>query len=357
VRRWLLAGLPLIAAFVLASAAQTPSTSVWPAKDLRPPASTLNPSTPAKVELGRRLFYDGDLSFDGTMSCATCHVQRRGFADAVRTRPGVDGGAGRRNPQALANIGFFTSLTWGDHSVTSLEDQVKTPITGVHPVEMGMAGKEELLSARLRDQACYPRLFAAAFPDEGGVISLRTISLAIAAFEREIVSLDAPYDRARRGDGPALSEQQVRGEAVFVSHGCASCHAGPLFTDADRPDARAAFHNIGAGDGSDLGLAEITNDPTDRERFRTPSLRNATLSGPYLHDGSAATLEAAIRAHERPGPLRDAKLSSRSVSDAELADVVAFIGALTDETFMRDPRLSLPREGCDVGAVPASSHP
>ena len=318
----------------------------WPAAQARPAAPHDNPPSDAKIALGRRLFYDADLSRDGAMSCATCHQQKHAFAEASRTHAGVNGGQGRRNVMALANIGWFTSLTWGDPTVTALEDQVKMPITGEHPVEMGMKGMETALVERLNFNRCYPKLFAAAFPEtiKGGEpeVSMRTVSLAIAAFERELTSYNAPYDRLRRGESITLTEAQKRGEAVFFGRSCASCHAGALFSDADAADPRAAFHNIGDASPSDLGLEEITHDPADRWKFRTPSLRNATLTAPYLHDGSAATLNEAIRAHERPGAGRDPRLSANPLSVGDAADVIAFLATLTDENFVKDPRLSLP---------------
>ena len=140
-----------------------------------------------KIELGRRLFHDGDLSWDGTMSCATCHEQKRGFADPNKTRPGFDGQPGKRNIQTLANVAWFGSLTWGGPHVDTLEHQALIPIEGFVPVEMGFGGKPEgALAQRLKDQACYPQLFRAAFPERRGEISIDTITMALSVFQRSL---------------------------------------------------------------------------------------------------------------------------------------------------------------------------
>ena len=305
-----------------------------------------DPRAAAKVELGHQLFYDADLSIDGTMACATCHEQRRGFTDGNRTHPGVHGDPGRRNIMALANVGDFGSFTWGDPGVRSLEAQALIPIQGVHPVEMGMAGQEAVLASRLGADACNRQMFAAAFPGSGGAVSMQTITQALAAFERTLTSSDSPYDRVRRGDRSALTPAARRGEALFFDRmDCASCHAGPDFTDAARPgaDPVAAFHDIGLHDrgvisSGDGGLREITSLVADEGRFRTPSLRNVALTAPYLHDGSAATLDEAIRRH-RLG-------SGATASPDETSDLVAFLSSLTDRRFVTDPRYALPRTRC-----------
>jgi cytochrome c553 len=162
-----------------------PAGEPWPAADLAPPYPADNPPTPMKIELGRRLFYDGDLSWDGTMSCATCHEQKRGFTDPNKTRPGFDGQPGERNIQTLANVAWFGSLTWGGPHVDTLEHQALIPIEGFVPVEMGFGGKPEgALAQRLKDQACYPQLFRAAFPERKGEVSLDTITMALSVFQR-----------------------------------------------------------------------------------------------------------------------------------------------------------------------------
>jgi cytochrome c peroxidase len=324
----LAAGLLLTAGFAPAAFNWTLPTAMAP-----PPVPADNPMSDAKVALGRKLFYDADLSIDGTMSCATCHEQRRGFTDGNRSHPGVHGDPGRRNVQTLANVGWYGALTWGDARVTSLEAQALIPIAGTDPVEMGFAGQEAVLTARLAGQACYRRMFGEAFPEEGGAVTMAAIAKALAAFQRTLVSFDSPYDQRKRGEVVEISPEALRGERLFKAN-CASCHAGPLFTDADR--AGAGLHRIDAPFAGDRGLGDVTGKPADAGRFRTPSLRNVTLSAPYLHDGSAPTLEAAIRRHR----------AAMRLGDRELADLIAFLSTLTDERFVTDPRFSLPKGGC-----------
>jgi cytochrome c peroxidase len=178
----------------------------------------------ARIELGRRLFYDADLSIDGTMACATCHEQKRAFTDGNRTHPGVHGGPGLRNVQSLANVAAFSPLTWADPAQRTLEQQALTPLAGDDPVEMGM--DLSILPSRLKGRPCYPALFAAAFPEANGEVSVETVTAALAAFQRTLVSLDAPYDHRERGDARVMSEEAACGEAAFMAL-CASCHAGP----------------------------------------------------------------------------------------------------------------------------------
>jgi cytochrome c peroxidase len=330
----------------------------WIEANAPSPFPANNPPTPMKVELGRRLFYDGDLSWDGTMSCATCHEQKRGFTDPNKTRAGFDGQPGERNIQTLANVGWFKSLTWGGPQVDTLEHQALIPIEGLVPVEMGFAGRPEgTLAQRLKDQACYPELFAAAFPERGGKIDMDTITLALSAFERGLVSLDAPYDRYRRGDTRAISEQAKRGEALFAEKQCATCHAGPHFTDAALSGVKTkeTFHRLAwPKDGADAGLARITQSKDDAGKFRTPGLRNVALSAPYMHNGDVATLPEAIWHHYADVTVGDARLAL-SVSDGEVADLVAFLGTLTDQSFVTNPKFARPKAECPVSADPAQA--
>jgi cytochrome c peroxidase len=332
----------------------------WPPADLAPPHPADNPPTPIKVELGRRLFYDGDLSFTGVMSCATCHEQKHGFSDPNKTRPGVFDDPGERNIQTLANVAWLNSLTWGGPQVDTLEHQALIPIEGLVPVEMGFhRGPEGALPARLRDQSCYPQLFAAAFPEKKGEISMDTITMALAAFQRSLVSLDSPYDRYRRGDANAISTQAKRGAALFDVKQCSACHAGPHFTDATLPGRKPAesFHALtpakpGEVLKPDTGLHRITRKPEDIYKFRTPGLRNVALSGPYMHDGEQPALADAIRHHYAAADRQTDPRLKQAISDAELADLIAFLASLTDETFVTNPAFAPPPATCPLPTNP-----
>ena len=293
-----------------------------------PPVPADNPMSAAKVALGRRLFYDGRLSAGGTMSCATCHEQHRAFASATVTHPGIGGNPGKRNVPGLANVGWLPVLTWHDPSIQQLETQATTPLFGADPVEMAARPLE--LLGRLRTDACYPAMFRAAFPLSGGEIEIADMTKAIAAFQRTLISYDAPYDLYRRGDKAALSPAALRGQGTFART-CASCHAGANFTDAD-------FHAIEplAPGAADRGLVEMTGDPADEGKFRTAPLRNVALTAPYLHDGSAATMAEAIRRHPE----------GRTLDARTLEELVAFLGALTDRNFVENPAFSRPKARC-----------
>lgn len=294
-----------------------------------PPVPADNPMSETKVELGRRLFYDADLSADGTLACASCHEQKRGFADGTPTRPGVHGDPGHRNAPGLANVAWLPRLTYADPSATSLEAQARTPLIGEKPVEMGMKGLEGELTRRLGADACYRRMFRQAFPKQHGRIDIGNISAALAAFERTMIALDSSNDRFARGDRMALSPEALRGRAVFDAAGCATCHSGQNFTDAN-------YHKLEAADARDRGLAEQTAKPEDIGRFRTPSLRNVAITGPWWHDGNVDGLEKAIRRHPTGSVL----------SNQNMAALLIFLDHLTDHAFLTDSRLSRPDRAC-----------
>lgn len=318
-----------LAAIAATAFAASPSY-VWhlPPGVMPPPVPADNPMSDAKVALGRRLFYDADLSVDGTTSCATCHEQHRAFTEGNASHPGVGGVPGRRNVMALGNVAYFEPLTWADSIQRHLEQQMRVPVLGTHPVEMGMAGKEDELARRLSADGCYQQMFLAAFPKDKGRIDMDSVGKALASFERTLISYDAPYDHFRRGDSAALSQQAKRGLAQFTGNGCTSCHSGENFTDLK-------FHAVKAGafPDRDRGLIEITGKRDDEGAIRTASLRNVALTMPYLHDGSAKTLPDAIRRHA-------------AIEDRDMDDIVAFLQSLSDRSFVTNPDFALPKMAC-----------
>lgn len=296
--------------------------------DVRPPRIPAgNPMSAAKVELGRRLFYDADLSIDGTMACATCHEQHRAFADGNPTHGGVHGDPGRRNVPGLANVGWMTALTWANPHLASLEVQAVVPVTGTMPVEMGMAGHEAEIGRRLAKDSCYRTMFAEAFPGDGAIDFGRVVK-ALAAFERSMVSFDSSYDAWMQGNKAALSAEAIKGVTLFRRN-CKSCHSGSLLSDR-------RFHALLPPSNTDPGLQEITHKASDIGRFRTPSLRNVALTAPYFHDGSAPSIAVAIRRHPGMTPL----------SDSDIGSLSAFTTTLTDEHFTKNERFSLPDQAC-----------
>lgn len=379
-RQWLSAlatgmmGMAALGGLCLGTVARADDGYDWKLPDWapRPLVPADNPMSAAKAELGRRLFYDKRMSADGSQSCASCHVQSRAFTDGRSLPTGVTGEPGVRSAMSLTNVAYLPVLTWANPNQKRLETQSLLPIFGEHPVEMGMAGKEGELFARLKADDQYPALFDAAFPETKGEISLSTITKSLAAFERTLLSFDSPYDRYKYGgQSGAISEAAKRGETLFFSEKleCDHCHGGVNFTD-NFQHARLAFpelgfHNTGLynmdGKGGypakNHGIREVTGDPADEGKMRTPTLRNIALTAPYMHDGSVNTLTEAIRDHyarkgrarggaggggHGPSPLRDQFIEGFEITEQETADLVAFLETLTDKGFTTNPRFSDP---------------
>jgi cytochrome c peroxidase len=359
-----------VAAAVLVAAA-APAFAAWewrlPPGFPTPRVPADNPMSAAKVELGRRLFYDVRLSGNRTQSCATCHQQKRAFTDGRPHAIGSTGEPHRRSAMSLANVGYMVSLTWANPRLRRLEDQALVPMLGTHPVELGMGGREDELMARLADEPLYPPLFAAAFPGEARPIRLDNLTRAIAAFERTLISGDAPYDRlVFQGDMTALSETAWRGMRLFFSDRlvCSRCHAGPTFSgpiDYDGIDRlpeppSPIFHNTGlynldgkgAYPASDTGLEEVTGRRRDMGKFKAPTLRNIALTAPYMHDGSIATLEEVVADYARGGRAggtsrpRSPLIAGFAITDTETRDLIEFLLSLTDDRFVGDPMLAGP---------------
>ena len=339
-----------------------------------PPVPADNPMTAEKVALGRMLFYDARLSADGTLSCASCHAQARAFTDGRAVSVGIHGTVGERNAPSLGNVGYMPTLTWDNPLVRSLEFHALIPLFGEEPLEMGNAGQEEALFARLMADPAYRAAFAAAFP-ERPVADLYTVTRALAAFQRTLISARSPYDRFKyEGDRSALSAAALRGEALFFDHRleCYHCHLGFNFTN-NLITSRSAmpetvFHNTGLGAGG--GLARFTGRDRDKGRFRTPSLRNVAVTAPYMHDGRFRTLEEVIRHYAAGGeaarlgaadPRRDPLIGGFRITEAEIADLIAFLESLTDEEFLVDPAFANPwpegQPATDGDATPPEDPP
>jgi cytochrome c peroxidase len=330
-----------------------------------------NPMTAEKVLLGRFLFYDPRLSGNGTMACASCHAQALAFSDGQTVPHGSTGQPLARNSQGLGNVAYYSTLTWANPVLTDLERQILIPLFSEFPVEMGVTGHEAEVLARLRSDARYQTLFAEAFPDAADPYDWAYIVQALASFNRALISANSAYDRYVLGDIAALTPSEIRGMDLFLSEAleCHHCHGGFNFTGSTRQRTttfiEAPFHNTGlynldrngAYPANNTGVAEITNRPIDMGRFRAPSLRNVALTAPYMHDGSVATLEEVIRIYEaggrlihtgpfagdgRQSPLKSGFVAGFRLTDAERADLLAFLHALTDPTFITDPRFSDP---------------
>lgn len=352
-----------------------PSTYNWrlPAWMPKPLEPLDNPTTEAKVELGRRLFYDTRLSLNGSSSCASCHRQELAFTDGRARSPGALGHFTHRNSMSLANVAYSPVLTWANPLLHTLEQQVLVPLLSRDPIELGMAGRDAELVERLRAEPVYPPLFERAFPaGPGGTISLATVTRALAAFERTLISARSPYDRYRyEGDVEAISEAAIRGEALFFSERleCHHCHGNFNLNDSILHErnrlGELAFHNTGLynldGQGAypagNPGLLEHTGRPEDMGRFRAPTLRNVEVTAPYMHDGSIKTLDEVIDHYAAGGrtiesgphagvgrrnPLKSSFVPGFQLTAEERADLLAFLRSLTDREFLTDPKFSNP---------------
>lgn len=346
-------------AMVLTGAVMAPAEPYsWPLPDWMPPPPVPadNPMSQAKVELGRHLFYDARLSRDGTVACASCHVQARAFTDGRQTAIGINGTVGGKNAPGLANVGYFPALTWANPHMGSLEFQALVPLFGETPDEMGGVSQEAAILARLAADPYYAEAFPAAFPDRPAP-DLFTVTRALAAFERSLISVSSPFDRMTYGgQADALSPAALRGQELFFDHRfeCYHCHSGILFTDnlqtARMPQGEVGFHNTGLYadyPAAVPGLIEITARPEDAGRFRTPSLRNVAVTAPYMHDGSIPDLQGVLAHYANGGrapghPMKDGMIQGFTATPAEIADLIAFLESLTDEQFLTDPRLADP---------------
>lgn len=297
-----------------------------------------NKADQAKLELGHRLFYEADLSINGTMSCATCHEQHHAFADGNQAHPGALDDPGIRNVPGLANVSQFKNLTWAHNRLSGLAEQSLMPIRGTKPIEMGMNGHEDEIAKRLGQNECYQKLFLLAFPKEKGSINLDTVSQALEQFEKTLISNNSLYDQMKKHSKLLPTKKAEKGKQLFFKTAkCNTCHSAPLFSDDD-------FHNVQLqidktdNQINDNGLFDITGNPKDKNRFRTPSLRNASLTAPYWHNGSAKTLTDAIRKH-------NLKIN-QTLSDRDISDIISFIDTLSDISFVKNQKYAKASKEC-----------
>ncbi len=332
----------------------------------RPVVPEGNPMTAAKAELGRRFFYDTRLSGNGEQACASCHRPEHAFSEPRVRAVGSTGGRHRRNTLALVNIAYNDTLMWAHPGLRTIERQLLIPLFGDHPVELGIAGREDEVLARFRDDPVYGRLFADAFGHRQTLEFTHVVD-ALACFVRSLVSFDSPFDRyAYAGDDDALDAAAVNGLGHFFSERfeCHHCHGGFNFTQSSTHERVAlvevAFHNTGlynvgaanAYPADDQGLYDLTGEPGDRGRFRAPTLRNIALTAPYMHDGSLADLGAVldfyaaggrnVESGEHAGDGRANVYKSQFVrgfvmTPTEREEMLAFLHALTDPTFVMRP--------------------
>ncbi len=289
------------------------------------PIPSTNLNYKAKVTLGEQLYFDGRLSKNGAVSCAFCHIPGAGFADPRQFSFGVGGRKGNRQAPTVFNTAFNPTQFW-DGRASSLEEQAIGPIE--NPVEM--AETHENVVAKLNKIKGYRAQFRAVF---GTDVSLQGIAEAIAAFERTIISTNSAFDKHLKGDKRAMSEEAVRGMALFKGKArCILCHNGPNFTDNQ-------FHNLGVPQvgplKEDLGRYNVTRQDRDRGAFKTPTLRSIAETAPYMHDGVFSTLEEVVDFLDAGGarnPHLSPLMRPLTLTKKEKAELIAFLKALTGET-------------------------
>jgi cytochrome c peroxidase len=330
------------------------------------PIPANNPQTPAKIELGDKLFHDKRFSVDGTVSCANCHNESHAFTDGLPVSVGHHGLTGTRNAPTVLNVAFNKSQFW-DGREPDLEGQAKQP--PVNPVEGGLPNHEPILEIT-RTDPYYQTAFQSVFGVNGKKLTIDHVVQAIASFERTLVSGNSAFDRYYfKGQADAMTEAQVRGFQLFIGQGrCVSCHTieqdHALFTDS-------RFHNIGIGinqvqqeiprlaqafleaknkgsqvdvmvltdkKSSELGRFAVTDELSQIGAFKTPTLRNVELTAPYMHDGSLKTLKEVMvhynnggvtKAGEQVNDFLSGGIRPLNLTDPQLDDLVAFMKALT----------------------------
>ena len=356
-RRSATAWLAAVAAAALQACTPTPASIESGDAFGLPPVPAGVVRDPAQVELGRKLFFDRRLSFNGVMSCAMCHVPEEGFtSNASKTAVGIEGKSLRRNTPSLLNVAW-QGLLFHDGREISLATQAWMPL--LHPDEMANPSIGFVLQ-RIRALPDYDGLFERAFAGAGP--GMESLGAALAAFEATLIAGDSRFDRWRYGgDAAALTEREQAGFRIFTGKGrCSGCHVigekSALFADG-------GFHVTGAGHfeaaggaivvplapgvqtvlqgkhlagfaenvAPDLGRFEITLDPADRFAFKTPTLRNVARTAPYMHDGTLATLEAVVDFYDRGGGDlgdKDARIAPIGLSADDKQALVAFLRAL-----------------------------
>jgi cytochrome c peroxidase len=291
-----------------------------------------NPMSEAKVALGQRLFFEPRLSVTGTYSCASCHDPTRSFTDGRPVALGATGAALPHSAMALVNVAYNVSFGWTKPELRSLEAQMLEPLLNEHPIEIGMSGRQQAVADSLAADYSYSASFAAAFQDAGPPVTFDHVVKAIAAFERTLISGNSPFDRyVFNGEHAALMPAAKRGMALFFSPraGCSGCHSGFNFSGNWRDSQ------------GETGKPSFASNGTSEQPMRVPTLRNITLTAPYMHDGRFPTLEAVVdhyaqvaeRARAERGKTTDARLRTFDLTQAEKAELIAFLDSLTDPSF------------------------
>ena len=310
--------------------------SQWQALPDKAPAPADNPSTQAKIELGKMLYMDPRFSSTGTVSCNSCHNVMEGGDDSRSVSMGVHGKTGGRNAPTVWNSAFHTVQFW-DGRVNLLEDQAKGPVT--NPVEMGMSDIEKAMN-QVRAIPGYKPYFDEAFGKNS--MTVDNAAKAVAAFERTLITPNSPFDKYVKGDKKALTKQQIKGMNTFAEKGCIACHSGPAFNGPNKTIGEGFYAKFPTFSNNkyvkkyklsdDIGREEATGKKSDAHMFRVPTLRNITDTAPYFHNGAVNDLHEAVR-------IMASTQLNQTLSRQEVDNIVAFLGSLTGEY----PSITMPR--------------
>ena len=292
------------------------------------PTPTDNPQDAAKIALGRQLFFDKRLSLDGSVSCASCHDPKKAFTDQLAKSKGINGQLSERNAPSLLNAAFLKTAMFDAHLQT-LELQVIVPIQ--EPVEMGHNMKN--LIKQLRQ---IPEYQAAAQAIFGRDFDAWVLTRSISAFERSLLSMNAPFDHYMAGNKKALSQEQQAGWKLFSEKlYCTKCHPAPYFTTFEA--ANNGLYKSYEGK-TDQGRFRIHHDSSEIGTFKIPSLRNLPLTFPYMHDGSLQTIEEVVAHYQKGGakhPLQNKALVPFELTKNEKQQLLSFFNALVDTSYLR----------------------
>lgn len=308
------------------------------------PAPKDNPTTPAKVELGKKLYFDPRLSKDGSVSCNSCHNVMGSGTDNRAFSPGVGAKLGGRSSPTVWNAAFYSVQFW-DGRAPSLEEQAKGPLT--NPVEMAMESHDAVME-RVRSIPGYVVEFEKVFGKDS--LHINNLAKAIAAYERTLITPDSPFDRYARGDVKAMSPAAIRGMNTVIEVGCISCHTGRNFNGPEMEIGQGFYQKFPTFTdneyvkkykfGEDKGRFEVTKNEEDMFFFRVPTWRNVVLTAPYFSNGAVKTLPEAIRVM--------AKVQlNKEVTDQQVADIVEFMKALAGPF----PKQTMPRLPDTPGTV------
>ncbi len=310
--------------------------SGWQALPQIAPAPADNPTTEAKVELGKMLFMDPRFSSTGTVACNSCHNIMEGGDDDRQFSMGIHGKMGSRNAPTVWNAAFASTQFW-DGRAASLEEQARGPVT--NPVEMGMPDLDKAF-ARIKAIPGYATEFRKAYGKDA--MTIDNAMKAVAAFERTLITPNSPFDRYVKGDKEAMNSAQVRGMKKFSELGCTSCHSGAAFNGPSLPEGQGFFAKFPSYSASqyeakyelikDKGRYEVSKRESDKYMWRVPTLRNVSLTAPYFHNGAVKSLPEAVRVMAKTQ-------LNKELSTQETADIVAFLESLTGEF----PDIAMPR--------------